>query len=58
MIEVPPPLEGDVVIERGTSATFGTSEGRIPSMGEPDVELSVLGIERDPLHLPGFLQIQ
>jgi hypothetical protein len=58
MIEVSPPLGGDVVIERGAQATFGTSEERIPSMSEPDVELTSLGVERDPLHLPGFLKIQ
>jgi hypothetical protein len=45
MIEVPPASGGDVVVERGWLATFRTHEGGVASMGEPNVDVVLLGVE-------------
>jgi hypothetical protein len=58
MIEVPPASVGYVIAERGGSATFRTSEGGVESMGEPDVDVTLLGVERDAPDPPGILQGQ
>jgi hypothetical protein len=58
MIEVPPASGGDVIAERGGSATFRTSEGGVASVDEPDVDVVLLCVERDALDPPGILQGQ
>ena len=58
MIEVPPASGGDVIAERGGSATFRTSEGGVASMGEPDVDVVLLCVEIDALDPPGIFQGQ
>jgi hypothetical protein len=58
VIEVPPSSGGDVIAERGSFATFRTSEGGVESMGEPDVDVVLLGVERNALDPPGVFQSQ
>ena len=58
VIEVPPAPRGDVVVERGPAAALGTGERRVATMDELDVDGAMLGVERDALDPPGFLQGQ
>jgi hypothetical protein len=58
MIKVPPAPAGDVVIERGRSATFRTDEGGVASMDEADVNVVSPGVERNARDSPRVLQGQ
>jgi hypothetical protein len=58
MIEVPPAPGGDVIIERRGAATFGTSEGGVASMDDPDVDAKLPGVECKELDPPRILQAQ
>jgi hypothetical protein len=58
VIEVSPASGGDVIAEWRGPATFRTSEGGVASMGEPDVDVVLLHVERDALDPPGILQGQ
>jgi hypothetical protein len=55
MIEVPPPSERKVIIERGPGAAFRASEGGVASMGEPEIELVFLGVKSNTLDSPRVL---
>lgn len=58
VIEMPPAPGGDMIIDRGPAATFGTAEGRVASMGEPDVDALLVGVEGDAIDPPGARQSQ
>jgi hypothetical protein len=47
-----------MIAERGSFATFRTSEGGVESMAEPDVDVVLLGVERNALDPPGVFQSQ
>jgi hypothetical protein len=53
MIEVPPTPGGDVVIEGRPVAAIRAREGGMGSMGEPDVDRVLLGVEGDAVDPPG-----
>src|SRR5262249_163853 len=53
VIEMPPAPGGDVIVDRGPATTFGTAEGRVGSMGEPDVDALLVGVEGDGIDPPG-----
>jgi hypothetical protein len=58
VIEMPPAPGGNMIIDRGPAATFGTAEGRVRSMGEPDVDALLVGVEGDAIDPPGARQVQ
>jgi len=58
VVEVPPTSGGGVIAERGSFATFRTSEGGVASMGEPDVDVVLLRVERNAFDPPGAFQSQ
>src|SRR5262249_10190066 len=58
VIEMPPAPGGDMIIDRGPATTFGTAEGRVASMGEPDVDALLVGVEGDGIDPPGARQVQ
>ena len=47
-----------MIRDRGPATTFGTAEGRVASMGEPDVEALLVGVEGDGIDPPGARQVQ
>jgi hypothetical protein len=58
MIEVPPAPGGNVILERDPAVTFRTSEGSVAPMGEPNIDLVFVGVERDALDPPRLFQGQ
>src|SRR5262249_59809148 len=57
-IEMPPAPGGDMIIDRGPATRFGTAEGRVASMGEPDVDALRVGVEGAGIDPPGARQGQ
>jgi hypothetical protein len=58
VIEMPPAPSGDMIRDRGSAAAFGTVEGCVASMDEPDVDAFLVGVEGGAIDPPGAWQVQ